>query len=269
MLQLQHRFRAGLIPSINRSVLLEKALSRRMTSHIDIEALGRKISEKYSACDVSDALLKLKVPNAGFLPDISPIPRKGVSRLHIVAPISTIIFVPKDHQPGVQLNAFVPAESNMPKGKHWSDLPSPGTIALLQQPQGQICAVLGDIMATRLKIRGVKGVVADGRVRDIVSISDICDQGNFTCWSKGFSTVGTGLQAKPWAYDVPIRIGDVVVRPGDLLCADEGERGLVVIPQEQIQAAAKLFPSLKEADDKVVADVQSGVDVSEAFRRHR
>ncbi|KAK5119785.1 hypothetical protein LTR85_007361 [Meristemomyces frigidus] len=240
-----------------------------MSTSSDIASTCRKISGGYSACDVSDALLKLKVPQAGFLADISPIPASRFPP-HLVAPLSTILFVPKSHGPYSATSSSIPSESNIPKDKHWTDMPTPGTIALLQQPSGQVCAVCGDILATRLKVRGVKGVVADGRVRDLIAMRELCqDGGEFQVWSRQTSTVGTGLEAKAWAADVPLKVGDLDVKPGDILCADEGERGCVVIPREKLEELMAMLPGLKEADDRCVADVQAGVDVTEAFKRHR
>ncbi|KAK5132723.1 hypothetical protein LTR08_008689 [Meristemomyces frigidus] len=242
----------------------------------DIEATCRKISEGYSACDVSDALLKLKIPQAGFLADITPIPNlstRSRAPRHLVAPLSTILFVPKAHAAGAATtNSSIPAESNIPKDKHWTDMPAPGTIVLLKQPSGQVCAVCGDILATRLKVRGLKGIVADGRVRDLPALGELCSSdegGEFQVWSRATSTVGTGLEAKAWAADVPLRVGDLDVRPGDILCADEGERGCVVIPRHDLGTLMEILPGLKAADERCVADVKAGVDVTEAFRRHR
>lgn len=47
------------------------------------------------------------------------------------------------------------------------DLSKPETIVVISQPAGQKCAVLGGIMALRMKVLGVRGVVVDGRVRDL------------------------------------------------------------------------------------------------------
>lgn len=187
----------------------------------------------------------------------------------IVAPVSTVLFVPRSHQPGSPFDESIPKDSNIPAGKHWTDLPAPGTVVVLSQPAGQICAVLGDIIGGRLKYRGLKGVVADGRVRDIVDLGKLCEDGKFQVWSRGISTVGTGLEAKPWCVDVPVRIGEVEVRAGDVVVMEKGERGAVVIPREKLQEAVDMLPGLKEADDNVVKDVQAGVDLSESFKRHR
>lgn len=85
---------------------------------------------------------------------------------------------------------------------------------MIQQPQNQTCAVVGDILATRLQVRGVKGIVVDGRIRDLGAMQGLVDgRDGFVVWNKGTSTVGSGLEAKAWAADVPLTIGSVVVMP--------------------------------------------------------
>ena len=118
--------------------------------------------KQYTACDISDALLRLGVPGAGFLPDLEPC-SSGMSDTGItIAPASTVLFAPK----GVALDGGWP-ENNMPPHANWSDISEPGTIAVLWQPNGQKNAVCGGIMGLRMKVLGVKGIVAVGRVRDV------------------------------------------------------------------------------------------------------
>lgn len=138
----------------------------------------------------------------------------------------------------------------------------------MQQPSEQIVAVLGDIVATRYKTRGVVGAIIDGRARDVLSCGELCEDGAFQVWTAGLSSVGTSLQAKPWAVDVPLRIGAVEVKPGDILCADEGEGVSCVIPRELLERVVDLLPNLKEADDAVLRDVQKGADLKTAFAAH-
>jgi regulator of RNase E activity RraA len=148
-------------------------------------------------------------------------------------------------------------------------VPAPGSIVLLQQPSGQMVALLGDIIATRFKVRGIAGAIVDGRMRDVAGCGKLCTDGNFSVWSKSLSTVGTSLEAKPWAVDIPVQVGGVTVRPGDFAVLDEAEKGIVVIPKEKLADVAELLPGLKEADDAVLQDVRDGVDLKEAFQRHR
>lgn len=121
---------------------------------------------KYSACDISDVLLKLKVPEAGFLPDLTPYatPQQESSsnpRQITVAPASTILFLHKDDDG----TGHPPA--NIPSDKHWVDMTTPGTIVIASQPEGQRNAVVGGIMAARMKKLDAKGVVVHGRIRDL------------------------------------------------------------------------------------------------------
>lgn len=45
-------------------------------------------------------------------------------------------------------------------------------MAVIEQPEGQHCAVLGGIMAVRMKYLGVKGALVNGRVRDLSEIRE-------------------------------------------------------------------------------------------------
>lgn len=204
-----------------------------------------------------------------------PTPHANSPSRRIIAPVSTVLFVPYSHQEDSpsnitnDLETAIPEKSNLPKDKHWTDVPAPGSIALLQQPPGQKCAVLGDIVATRFKTRGVADAIIDGRMRDVAGCGELCAEGDFAVWSKGVSTVGTTPEAKPWAVDVSVKVGGVEVRPGDFAVLDEAERGIVVIPKERLTEVAELLPGLKEADDAVLRDVKAGVGLKEAFQRHR
>lgn len=89
----------------------------------------------------------------------------------IVAPASTVMFVPKSANPKDNANEFHGVtESNIPSSVHWVDLTEPGTFVALSQPPAQTCAVLGGIMALRMKKCGAKGIIAGGRVRDLTEL---------------------------------------------------------------------------------------------------
>jgi regulator of RNase E activity RraA len=239
-----------------------------MSHDLDIPAICTRIAQSYSPCDVSDALLKLQVPCAGFLRDISPIPPLHGSANRLVAPISTVLFVDNAHTPGSQYEGLiVPPESNHPVDKHFSDVAPAGSVVLMQQPAHHIAALLGDIVATRYKVRGIKGCFVDGRARDIVGCGELCKDGSFQCWTKALTSPGTSLQGKPWAVDVPIKIGNVVVKPGDVMVADEAEMVCCVIPREKLREVLGLLPVHKEADDGLLEDVRGGMGFKEAIGR--
>ncbi len=125
--------------------------------------------QKYTACDIADALLKLKVPNAGFLPDLELFasPMTGPNHDLVIAPASTVVMAAKSDGKTVGYQG----ESNIPEGRHWVDLTEPESIVVISQPEGQKCAVLGGIMALRMKVLNARGVVVSGRVRDVEELS--------------------------------------------------------------------------------------------------
>lgn len=109
------------------------------------------------------------MPNAGFLPDLhirAKSPSWSFGNITI-APASTVLMVPKDGSGTEGL-----PKKNVPAESHWVDLTQKGTIVVMQQPKGQICAVLGGIMAQRMGLLNAKGVVVHGRVRDIEQLKE-------------------------------------------------------------------------------------------------
>ncbi|KAG6048484.1 hypothetical protein E4U17_007126 [Claviceps sp. LM77 group G4] len=134
--------------------------------------LSERISEatlatlqQYTACDISDALLKLQVPGAGYLADLTAYSTKADSNATspTIAPVSTILFVAK----GETSAASSSPAANMPKGIHWADVMEPDTFVVMKQAAGQTNAICGGIMALRMKMRRVRGIIVAGRVRDV------------------------------------------------------------------------------------------------------
>lgn len=120
-------------------------------------------------------------------------------------------------------------------------------------------------MALRMHRRGASAIITDGRVRDLSALR----QTNIPIWSGGTSTVGAGEGTKVWARQVPVTMRGVQVEPGDIVCADPREEGVVVIPQVLVGQVLELCPKLTKADEKVLEDVGEGSTVKEAFAKHR
>lgn len=165
----------------------------------------------------------------------------------------------------------VPPESNLPTDRHFTDVAVPGSVVLMQQPSHHSTALLGDIIATRYKLRGVRGVVIDGRARDVVSCGQICEDRGFQIWARGTTCSAISLEGKLHGVDVPLLVRGVVVRPGDILVADEGEGAACVIPRDKLGEVVDLLAVQKEADDALLRCVQDGMGMKEAkakFPKH-
>jgi 4-hydroxy-4-methyl-2-oxoglutarate aldolase len=94
-------------------------------------------------------------------------------------------------------------------------------------------AILGDIMAGALARRGVVGIVVDGAVRDLEGIDEV---GVPTFARNAYPT--TGSNEGPGAINVPVQVGGVAVRPGDVVRGDAS--GVVVVPREHLDAVIAL-----------------------------
>ncbi len=146
----------------------------------------------------------------------------------------------------------------------WTGLLSqakPGHI-WVSQPNDRVVAHMGELSAETLKNKGVLGCVADGFVRD----ADFLIEMGFQTWSRGFTPrdiVGFWL---PRAVEVEIRIGDVLVAPGDYLVGDRD--GLLRVPKA---IAAEVVDKAEVAigtESKVRAAILGGMDPQQAYLQY-
>ncbi|KAI9863988.1 MAG: hypothetical protein M1824_006026 [Vezdaea acicularis] len=154
---------------------------------------------------------------------------------------------------------------NIPENTHWVDLTRRDSMVVISQPPGQKNAVLGGIMASRMRVLGARGVVVAGRIRD----SSELKSSGLPIWAAGTSTVGAGAASKVHSVNVPIEVNGVIISPDDIVFADPVE-GVVVVPASRLDDVLSLLPRLTEADRRVKEDVDKGrKGVGEAFIAHR
>ncbi|MFJ8778544.1 4-carboxy-4-hydroxy-2-oxoadipate aldolase/oxaloacetate decarboxylase [Streptomyces sp. NPDC102476] len=87
--------------------------------------------------------------------------------------------------------------------------------------------LFGELFATALQQRGVRGVVTNTGIRDTQELRDM----GFAAWSRAVSSQGT-VKATGGSVNVPIAIDGQVIRPGDVILADDD--GVVVVPRERV-----------------------------------
>ena len=105
----------------------------------------------------------------------------------------------------------------------------PGEVMVVDAGEGALHATWGDITTLEAAQRGVSGVVVGGAVRDT---ADIIEMG-FPVFCRAITLRGPA-QGIDGAIDVPIVVGGVTVRPGDVIFGDDD--GVVVIPLEDLDA---------------------------------
>jgi len=132
------------------------------------------------------------------------------------------------------------------------DLVEPGDVVVIDAGSSPMNGVLGDLISTKARHRGVQGFVVDGLIRDIPDIKEMKD---FPVFARGITPIGP-LHRGPGEINYPISAGGIVVHPGDIVVGDGN--GVVVVPQE---VSAELLARLRERKERELeyrAAVQRG-----------
>lgn len=152
---------------------------------------------------------------------------QGSSRLtrpstgNLVGPAFTMRSIPSREDLD-QLSAF--DDPNHPQRKAIESVP-PGHVLVLDCRGEKRVASGGQILTTRLMMRGAAGLVSDGPVRDSGEIAKM----DFPVYCAGGSAPLNLLYHHATDLNVPIGCGGVPVYPGDIIVGDD--EGVAVIPQ--------------------------------------
>jgi len=121
------------------------------------------------------------------------------------------------------------------------DNAKPGEVGVIVMEGTLDIAAMGNLMATAAKVRGMAGVVLDGAIRDVWDIRRM----GLTVYARSISPRTAVGHYATVARNVPVECGGVMVRPGDIIVADED--GVVVVPQER---AVEVLKKAQEIDDR-------------------
>ncbi|KAI9022849.1 ribonuclease E inhibitor RraA/Dimethylmenaquinone methyltransferase [Phycomyces nitens] len=215
-----------------------------------LEALGQ-----FSTCEVADALLKLgERPWGGYIADIdmwSPAYCQGETK--IIGPAFTVKLVDK-------LDKDAPSPS-----EHFADNIPSGSVVVVSAPPDVKNAVWGGLMSARAMARQAKGVVIDGRVRDLNEHRSM----QFPVFAKSHSILPQNAFLRPSAIHMPLSMStsSVVVYPGDIIMADV--EGVVCIPKKLLDGVVKNCTENVAIDSQCMEALVNGAGVKETFAKFR
>lgn len=134
----------------------------------------------------------------------------------------------------------------------------PGDILVVDAKGFMEAGPWGDVLTLQAMHKGIAALVINGCVRDANLLLDM----KFPVFCRGLSIKGTG-KTQPGAVNVPITIGDVVIRPGDIVVGDRD--GLVVVAHNEVDVAIE-NSNIREAKEvEQRAAIERGVSTIELF----
>jgi regulator of RNase E activity RraA len=186
---------------------------------------------------------------------------QGISRLttpsggNLVGPAYTMRSIPSREDVD-QISAF--DDPDHPQRKAIESVP-PGHVLVLDCRRETRAASGGQILTTRLQVRGAAGLVSDGPVRDSGAIAKM----DFPVFCAGGSAPLNLLLHHAIDLNVPIGCGGVAVYPGDMIVGDD--EGVVVIPQHLADEVAADAVEQEKMEVFILERVQQGAKLAGTY----
>jgi regulator of RNase E activity RraA len=186
--------------------------------------------------------------------------KKGIRRTWMRGPRPLALDQPRIAGRAFTLR-FVPAREDLATPASWSS-PRSTRAAIEEMPEGCVAVidamgvteagVFGDILAQRMAVRGVAGLVTDGVMRDQEGVLGT----GLPVWCAGAAAPASvaGLTFVGWQE--PIGCGGCAIYPGDVVVAD-GD-GAVVIPASLVEEVARLGGEQEELEAWLMEEVKAG-----------
>lgn len=179
---------------------------------------------------------------------------QGIARLtdpsggNLVGPAYTMRNIPAREDLD-QISAFDNPEH--PQRKGVESVP-PGHVLVIDCRGETRVASGGQILTTRLKVRGVAGLVSDGPVRDSGPIGEL----DFPVYCAGGSAPLNLIHHHAIDLNVPIGCGGVAVYPGDVIVGDD--EGVAVIPRHLADEVARDAAEQEKMEAFILERIENG-----------
>ena len=131
------------------------------------------------------------------------------------------------------------------------DMAAPGDVILVDAGGALDHAIIGEIMTSHAKKRGVAGMIIDGAIRDLDAIA----ASDFPVYACGVTHRGP-YKDGPGEINVQISIAGMVVNPGDIIVADAD--GVIAISQAEAEQVIALTIAQKNKEEATLAAIAAG-----------
>lgn len=131
------------------------------------------------------------------------------------------------------------------------DLAQPGDIVVLNAQGDVTNSVMGELMASWAKTKGIGGFIIDGAIRDYGALQQM----DLPVYAAGITPAGP-YKDGPGEINVPVSCGGLVVNPGDIIVGDED--GIVVINRHEAAEILELAKATIRKEQKIMEKIQNG-----------
>jgi len=133
----------------------------------------------------------------------------------------------------------------------------PGDLLVVTTTSPSTDGFFGELLATSLAARGVRGLVIEAGVRDVAELRAM----SFPVWSAAVSAQGT-VKETAGAVNVAVSVGGQIIRPGDAIIADDD--GVACVPRAEtgaVLSAAQARAAKEERNRQALAAGELGLDM--------
>src|SRR5215469_14680586 len=109
----------------------------------------------------------------------------------------------------------------------------PGEILVIEARGDPTAGTVGDILGLRAQVRGAKGIVTDGAVRDSEALKNL----TIPVYYAATHPAVLGRRHVPWETNTTISCAGVTVQPGDIIAGDAD--GVIVVPRHLAREVAQ------------------------------
>lgn len=131
------------------------------------------------------------------------------------------------------------------------DVAQPGDVVVVDSSLNTTTAVIGDLVSSKAKHRGIAGVIVDGLVRDVEQVRAV----GLPIYARGTTPLGP-LHRGPGELGYAVSCGGLVVNPGDIIVADGS--GIVVVRLDFAEELLERLDAQRPALQSYVANVKRG-----------
>lgn len=137
----------------------------------------------------------------------------------------------------------------------------PDSVMVSKTEEGEV-GHFGELTANAAKRRGCVGVVLDGNLRDVKGLREI----DFPVVYRDLNPRNGIGRWEMAGRQIPLRIGDVTIRPGDIVFAEF--EGVLVVPRADAQLVLERAEGIAGAELQVRQDIRAGATPSDSLDRH-